>query len=236
VAAQRVPAPLCGTSSEPIDSGTLALTCTPAPGSVGIAGMDATGKLGATIRRAMNYLPAEAGSKLMSLLTPEALAALAGVLVVWAGSHAVGIGEAIDVLLLATGLIFVGREALDAIEHLAAFAKLALRARTDTDVDAAARDLARAVSIIGVNAVIVLLTHSGAKSYRGWYRPIATGDATIAAGEGRTSKFGDITYSTAGSESEQALVLHHERVHSFLSHGHLDQPGHSVACGAASRH
>jgi hypothetical protein len=39
----------------------------------------------------------------------------------------------------------------------------------------------------------------------------------MAAGKGSTDKFGNITYSTLGSQTEQDLVRFHEQVHSFLS-------------------
>jgi hypothetical protein len=45
--------------------------------------------------------------------------------------------------------------------------------------------------------------------------PIA--DPTLPPGTGHTDRFGNITYSSAGSATDQALVLYHEQVHSFLS-------------------
>ena len=42
-------------------------------------------------------------------------------------------------------------------------------------------------------------------------------DSSLAAGEGGTDALGNIKYSPHGSASEQALVLSHERVHSFFS-------------------
>ena len=48
-------------------------------------------------------------------------------------------------------------------------------------------------------------------------QPTITGDAKLPTGEGLTDKFGNITYSTAGSQTDQALALYHEQVHSFLS-------------------
>ena len=49
------------------------------------------------------------------------------------------------------------------------------------------------------------------------YGPRATGDPNLPAGYGLTNKFGDVVYSTRGSATDQALVLAHERLHSFLS-------------------
>jgi hypothetical protein len=50
-----------------------------------------------------------------------------------------------------------------------------------------------------------------------FYKPTETGSSLLPPGEGVTTKFGDITYSTLGSPQDRALALFHERVHSFLS-------------------
>ncbi len=49
------------------------------------------------------------------------------------------------------------------------------------------------------------------------YEPTVTADPTLPPGYGFTNKYGDVTYSSAGSKTDQALVYHHEMVHSFLS-------------------
>jgi hypothetical protein len=50
-----------------------------------------------------------------------------------------------------------------------------------------------------------------------WSRIPAVADASLPAGEGSTSAFGEITYSAQGPASEQELVLLHETVHRFFS-------------------
>ncbi|HEX8474471.1 MAG TPA: hypothetical protein VF666_10590 [Pyrinomonadaceae bacterium] len=52
---------------------------------------------------------------------------------------------------------------------------------------------------------------------RGFSQPTTTGDPNLPAGEGFTDKFGNITFSTRGTPTDRALVLHHEKVHQFLS-------------------
>ena len=199
----------------------MCLLRTPGPGPIGRAGgaegLSKIGRIAEAVRRAARFLPGESGAKLQALLTPEALASVVVVLGLWVASHAFGLGEAIDLLLLATGFIFVGREALDALDHLAAFARLATGSGPDSELDQAGRHLAQAVSIIGIDAVIALLTRGALRAQRGRYRPTVKGDPALPAGEGWTNKYGDITYSTAGSPTEQALVLYHEQVHSLLS-------------------
>lgn len=145
------------------------------------------------------------------------LGILAGTLVVWAYSHAIGVGEAVDVLIAITGYLFIGWEAWNAIKHLVAFARLSVGAKTEADLDAAGDHLAQAITIIGVDVVIVFLTHRSVKAWKGRYRPSVVGKETMYRGTGGTNKYGDIEYSTAGTDADQALALYHETVHSFLS-------------------
>jgi hypothetical protein len=203
-----------------IDDGTTALIGSPTPGpvdGVSVASWSTADKIAGAIRRSLHHMPAEAAAKICGLLSPTTLAILAGTLALWAGSHAIGIGEAIDVLVLVTGFVFVGWEALRAVKHLIAFARLSVGAQTEADLESAGDHLAKAVAIIGVDVVLAVLTHRSIKAWQGRYQPKITGDPLMAEGAGATTKFGDITYSTAGSEDEQALVLLHEKVHSFLS-------------------
>jgi hypothetical protein len=217
----QVPQPLCSSNAGPMDTGTAALTHMPAPGGAGAGGgvakLGATERIAEAIRRAVLLLPVEVGGQLGALLTPGALATMAAILGLWAGSHAFGVGEVIDILLLATGAIFIGREALEAMEHLVSFARLALNGSSSAELDQAAGHLAKAVSIIGVGTIIVLLTRGTARAYRGRYKPTIKGDPHAPAGSGGTNKYGDITYSTAGTATDRALVLHHEKVHAALS-------------------
>jgi hypothetical protein len=197
---------------------TLAPPATPGP-IVGdsVRSWSTATKIEAAVRRALPRLPGDAAAKLMELISPASLAMLAVALTLWAGAHAFGVGEAIDVFLFVTGCIFIGLEAFDAIKHIVLFVQLSVGATSDQDLDAAGAHLARAIAIIGVDAVIALITHGAGKAWKGRYRPKVIGDPTLPPGAGSTNKFGDIVYSTAGTAEDQALALFHERVHSFLS-------------------
>lgn len=73
-----------------------------------IAVMSSTDKVGEAMQRAIPKLPSDAGAALRAMLTAENLAIMAGVIVVWAGSHVVGVGAIVDVLLLGAGVILLG--------------------------------------------------------------------------------------------------------------------------------
>jgi hypothetical protein len=216
-----VPGPVC---EEPvlacIDEGTTALVCMAPPGVVygsPVSGWSTIDRVGSAIRRSFSRMPGETAAKLASLVEPSALAMLAGTLLLWAGAHLVGIGEAIDLLMVVTGFIFVGWDAIKAVKHLVEFARRSVNAETETDLDAAGEHLAQAVAIIGVDVVLAFLTRRAVKAWKGRYKPSTTGDPNMAPGDGRTTPDGDITYSTAGSKADQQLALYHEQVHQFLT-------------------
>ncbi len=216
-----VPGPIC---EEPLlaclDEGTTALMCAAPPSPVdgsSVHGWSTVDKIGSAIRRSFSRLPGETASKLAALVEPGTLAILAGTLVLWAGSHAVGIGEAIDLLMVVTGFVFIGWDAINAVKHLFEFARRSVTADTEADLDAAGQHLAQAVAIIGVDVVLAFLTHRAVKAWKGRASPTTVGDPTLPAGQGWTTWEGDITYSTAGTDADRALVLYHEQVHQFLT-------------------
>ncbi len=217
------PAGVLGQQASPgIHDGTLTLSKSPGPGVSGtglgaFSGLSSAQLLLEVLKRAMRMVPGQAGEKLMSLTSPTALAVLAGTLVVWAASHAVGVGEAVDLLMLGVGFLFLGHEALDVFKHLSSFASIALRARSERDLDVAARHLADAISILGVDVVVAFLMHGAGKAWSNRYRPTIKANPNLAAGSGKTNLWGDVEYSTAGTQADVDLVRHHEMVHSFLS-------------------
>jgi hypothetical protein len=170
---------------------------------------------------------------LKALIEPSALGIMAGVLMAWVVSHAFGLGEIIDVVVLAVGVVSVGWAVFNGVDDLYEFATGVYRAQTTQDLDRAAEFLAKAVAVLGVQAVLAVLFR-GAKAPRVGkggrfnmgpaprsgglrYRPTITQDPLMAAGEGVTSYWGDIEVSSLGSATDQALVLLHERVHQFLA-------------------
>ena len=119
--------------------------------------MDLQGKLQVSMTKAAALLPAEVGQHLLALITPQALATMAGIVVIWAGSHFFGIGEIADVILLIVGWVAVGGVAAEAGKKLYDFAIKTHSARTEADLDAAAHDLADAITLLGVDTVLALL-------------------------------------------------------------------------------
>lgn len=198
-----------------------------------VAGMSLDSRIGETFRRTLPKLGPEARAQLEALVTKESLAIIAGVLTAWVVSHAFGIGEIIDVVLIGVGALSVGWAVFVGVDHLYDFATGVYTARSANDLERASEHLAKAISILGVQAVLAVLFR-GAKATRTGrggrlnvgpgpkmggvrYKPGVTKDPTRPAGTGETSFWGDIVISTQGSVQDQALVLLHERVHQALA-------------------
>jgi hypothetical protein len=62
-------------------------------------------RLGETLGRTVPKLGPEAGAQLTALVEPSALAMMAGMIVAWVVSHAVGLGEIIDIIALMVGVV-----------------------------------------------------------------------------------------------------------------------------------
>ena len=130
------------------------------------------GPAGAVIRKAAALLPENVGHRLLALLSPKSLAVMAGIIVIWAGAHFAGIGELADVVLLVAGWISVGSGAVAGARKLIAFAIATASARSTTDLDKAARDLADAITTLGFDVALGLLFRGKPETtFKEPYRP-----------------------------------------------------------------
>ena len=87
-----------------------------------VAALTLEQKLEEVVHRAARLLPGDAGRRLLAFVSPESLATMAAVVVIWAGSHFFGVGEIADVILLLGGIATVGMTAVDGGKTLKAFA------------------------------------------------------------------------------------------------------------------
>jgi hypothetical protein len=193
-------------------------------------------KLGEAIQRSLPYLPENAKGIVLSMLKPEALAIMGATLAVWAGSHFFGIGEIVDAVLLVVGVATVGFSVFEGSSEFYDFARGALDAKSDADLDEAGRHFARSVTLLGIATVQALLMRGQIKNAigRGMPKiqprfkigaPPPAGDqlrlsrpASIAGGSlGITDEYGVIVVSRNQSMTEQKLTLLHELVHRYFS-------------------
>lgn len=210
-----------------------------------VATMSNTDRLAEILRRSKKHFGPDIGQMIDQLLSPTNLAIMAGTLVLWAGSHFVGIGEIIDVILLAVGAFAIGWSIVDVAKDLATFADCTINAKIENDLEKAAQAFSHAIVLAGITVIMALLLRRSVKQIQAtrganvmdamrprnpglpkigadpakgrlWSKPGIESDPDLPAGWGSTSAFGEVRISPHGPDTEQALVRAHELVHRFL--------------------
>jgi hypothetical protein len=194
-----------------------------------VASMSFEDRLGEVFRRTLPQLSPEARQQLAALIEPQSLAIIATVLVAWIAGHAFGVGEIVDVILGVVGVLSIGLAVFSGIDELWEFGRGTYSAGSDQDLDAAAGHLARAIAILGIQAVLAVLFKGRPRGGRVAagpeppptpgvrYRPKTVFNPNEPAGTGWTTFWGDVEISSAGSANDRALVQLHERVHQLLA-------------------
>lgn len=133
----------------------------PAPAAVAaplaVADWSLERRFSEVLQRTAPKLPARMQQEFLALLTPTSLAIMAGTLVVWAGAHAFGVGQAVDIVLLLGGAFMIGWAIGDVAKDFASFLSITCTADTEAELDEAATHLARAIAVIGIAAFAALL-------------------------------------------------------------------------------
>lgn len=113
--------------------------------------------------RAATHLPADMRDEFLKLLTPEALGMMGAMIAVFAASQYFGVGIVIDLLLIA-GIVMAGVQARAVADDVVKFYQIASKAKSSADLDRAGRHLAAAVSVVGVQLIVILITHRVGKA------------------------------------------------------------------------
>lgn len=193
-------------------------------------------RIAEALRRSIPHLPAEGKAMVESMLDPTMLTLIGGTLLVWIGSHAFGVGEFVDLVLLGAGVVTLGFSAFDGAKALYDFATRAVGARSESDLDQAGQSFARAVLILGVSTVQAILLHGQARAAiaRGTpqVHPMPDVGPTPPAGNqlrlsrpatlpgravGGTTGFGEIAIARDQTMTEQRITLLHELVHRYFT-------------------
>lgn len=122
----------------------------PAPG---LASESALDRILETIARSANYMPAAARAKLAELWDPDTALAFGFLLAVWIGVQFTPAGWLVDAALAAYGLYEAGKDFLG----LAAAVVQASEAKTETELDAAARAFAAAMTDAVIDAFTAIV-------------------------------------------------------------------------------
>lgn len=198
-----------------------------------VASMSSTEKLAEALRRALPHLGPSARAEIEKLLSPEALGVMAAVIGLWVAAHFIGVGEAVDIILCVVGAFTIGLAVFDGVEEVWRFAEGTLSARSSYDLDEAGKHFAKAVSILGIQAVLAVLFRNRPRTYKGGRvevgapptsgggllapKPALTSTRTMDAGAGVTGAWGEIVISRLGSRADRRLAALHESVHRFLT-------------------
>lgn len=199
------------------------------------ASLSSVEKIGEAMRRSLPHLPAEARAVVASMLDPRLLPIIGAAIIAWAVSHLVGVGEFVDVVMLSVGAIALGFSVFEGSREMLDFARGAVNARVDRDLDRAAEYFARAITILGISTVQAVLLRGGIRAVRPrgmpHLRPMQRVGSPPAAGNrlrltrlstldgkaGTTDAYGTLQVARDQSLSEQRVTLFHELVHRYFA-------------------
>lgn len=201
-----------------------------AQAAIQVANWDFETRLKSTFEYALPKLGPDAVQQLKQIISPESLGIMAGVLVAWVVSQGFGVGEIIDVVILVVGVLAIGMSIFTGIDHLYDAVIGTYKAKNENDLKRAGSQLAEAISILGVQAVLAIFFRrmplAGRKvryelgpeprNARWRYKP-TTNEVSEPAGTGVTSFWGNAEISRYGTDIDRALVRRHERIHQILA-------------------
>ena len=122
-----------------------------------IANFTSVEKLTKAIEASGDYLTEAVVEELEAVFSPATLATMVGVFGIYVASHATGVGQAADILMLLAGGIFFGLDTISIFKDLAGFGN-AINATTQKDLDKAGKHLADLVATVSVDLLMTLLT------------------------------------------------------------------------------
>lgn len=198
-------------------------------------------KIGRAMWLSLPMLAPEARRQVEEMLTPTSIAIIGASTAAWAASHLFGVGEFLDVALLALGAVTLGAGAITTGQEFAQFAIKAPRARSESDLMVAARHFAKACDTGLITVISAVLLKQSAKTV--WARgkprlrldfrpssPPPPGfkptirftsqkmvDSKGRLVDGSCSEYGDILIWLGNAADKQLHVLLHELGHRMLT-------------------
>lgn len=196
-----------------------------------VASLDFSGRLGEVLQRTLPKVQPSVREQLASIIEPASLAIVGAVLAAWIVGHAFGVGEIIDIVIAVVGVVSIGLVIFSGLDELYEFAKNTYFASNDDSLNAASDHLARAIGILGIEAVLAVLFKGRPKGGRftqlgpepprtpgSRYKPSTDMNASLPPRVlGQTNAWGDIKISRTATALDRKVALAHEKVHSFLS-------------------
>jgi hypothetical protein len=139
------------------------------------------------IAKEKNYLKEDVAAEIESLFSTQSLTMLVAFAALYIAAQVTPAGWVADILagaVIVVSVVFLGLQLFEIFKHLFGFLA-AINARSEADLDQAARHLTQAIAKAGVAVVIALLTHTmkGAKGTKP-YDPPPTGYADVVTDTG----------------------------------------------------
>ena len=119
-----------------------------------------------TLHLVISKLPMELENAVKDMLSPAAIAMIAGVMVIWAGSHVFGVGFAVDAVMLVSGVVFLGLEVWDIADDFGDYLSKTAAAETQAQLDEASNHLARIIVVLGVEVFMVVIAKASGRNAR----------------------------------------------------------------------
>jgi hypothetical protein len=164
--------------------------------------MDTLDRFIEMLKRSVYKLPEGVQHEFSAMLTTTNVEIMAGTLVVWAGSHAFGIGFIADILMGAAGIILMGWQVWQAASDLKVCITKTVSARSSADLDIAATHFARFVTTVGVTLVLAILVKRVGNVTKGARTAAATKASEFLGG---MTKKHFAAFSEAAKETEMII-------------------------------
>ncbi len=122
-----------------------------------ISSLSTTEKLQEVFTRSGKYVGPDAQQMLEQMITRRALEIMAATMVAWGVAQLFGVGELVDVIMLAVGVVALGKNGIEFASDLVTASSKTIRAKSEADLDEAAQYLGKAIVEAGVEVILALL-------------------------------------------------------------------------------
>ena len=160
------------------------------------------------LKRTAPKLSGDVRQQFEAMISPMSIGIMVGTLVLLAASHAFGIGEVIDLIMLGVGVFFLGTAVIDVAKDFGDFLVTTSGAVSERELDEAAADLSRVIAVIGVTALMALLAKIKLAKGRGAGSAAASeaSAAEASAARAASAKRGGTPTGAAAAAEEAAAT------------------------------
>lgn len=119
-----------------------------------------------TLKKVPDHLSTELKEKYKEFIKPENIEILAGAMALYGASHLTGAGEVADVVLTGAGIVSLGSDTKKVASNFYSAYNSINEAKTDKDLDNAAKQIAKGLTTIATNVPLGVGTYKGVKNLK----------------------------------------------------------------------